>query len=564
MKCTSTGRKCDGYIDEPPGRPQPNHALVQKTTKNTPIAAWLDSNEPLYSDVLTYEPSNEGPPLFFTLEPTLNILPRRALHYFIHQSSKDLTGPLKSEVWREFVLHVCETSPAVQHAIAALSGFHERYTLPEAKTDQVQCWQHYYLAVKGINEFVRTAKCVQVSKALADSTLVAIAIFITIEVLLGNTETAIKHLEGSFTLIRQYLTQGLQKLASLYQKRACILTPPESVHQDLSHHMKDLIGWYSRLDLQVLALFPRRHHSAGRQEGALLYAALEVSQPVPNVPSAALFRLLKHSLYWIRHYADDYKFAKIIPDEIVAVRDKLLVCLTDWYATFRLNGVDQAHGNVSIDPETANLLVVYHLTFLKLTTSLSPLETAFDSLDCQNAFCAILRYCALILVDRQPCGTAVALRDVGEQTRFFFSLESSTIEPLFYMAIKCREKTWRQCALLLLKCAGREGVWNGVAMAKAAEYVISVEQGDVYESPGFCSGSYWEFWYEKIRCEGAYEALMDMRDQYGQSEKVPEEKRVNCVTVDVMCSEARRLEVECGWFVDTLSKWTREKTALTW
>lgn len=494
----------------------------------------------------------------------MEYLSGRALHYFIHQSSKDLTGPFQSQVWREFVLRVCVRSPAVQHAIAALSGFHERYTLPEAKASRVQCWQHYYLAVKSLNEFVQTTGCVEVKRDLADSTLVACAIFITIEVLLGNTETAIKHLEGSFSIIRQYLTKGLSELASMYRRRACILAPLDDAPHDLSLHMQDLIGWYSRLDLQVLEHFPRRHHLARKPQDAVLYATLQMFHPLPNGASVALYRLLKHSLYWIRHCADEYKYAKEIPEDVVAVREKLLLYLGKWYTTFEQKEKDHADRSVPIDSETANLLVVYHLTFLKLTTSLTPLETAYDKSECQNSFCAIISYCSLILLNRHPCNSSMALRDAGERSRFFFSLESSTIEPLFYTAIKCRERVWRQSALLLLKCAGREGIWNGLAMARAAEFVLSMEHGEGWRESAPFAGWRAYCWHSKISYAGGHQALLDMRDLHGGLEKVPEEARVNRVTVDMMCATARRFEVECGWFRGETGAWTRSTAALEW
>jgi hypothetical protein len=167
---------------------------------DTPVKAPVEdvSNEP--SNAISH------PLLTFGFPPTR--LPGRAFHYFIHRSSIDLTGPLHTQIWQEYVLNVCHTSPSIQKAVLALSGFHERYTIPDAATVEEQCWRHYYLAVKGVNDLVRSIRKGDENIAVKKEVLVACAIFITIEILLGNIEAAIRHLEGGLALIRQYLTKG--------------------------------------------------------------------------------------------------------------------------------------------------------------------------------------------------------------------------------------------------------------------------------------------------------------------------------------------------------------------
>ena len=71
----------------------------------------------------------------------------------------------------------------------------------------------------------------------------------------------------------------------------------------------------------------------------------------------------------------------------------------------------------------------------------------------------------------------VYLPDGKQQKEFYFSLESSIVEALYFTALKCRHKVLRRCALGLLKCAGREGLWDGAVMAVVAEHVICVEEG---------------------------------------------------------------------------------------
>ncbi len=63
-------------------------------------------------------------------------------------------------------------------------------------------------------------------------------------------------------------------------------------------------------------------------------------------------------------------------------------------------------------------------------------------------------------------------------TELFFPLESGIISPLFYTAIKCRDRRVRRQALALLESANhQEGSWESIGAARVAEYVLRVEEG---------------------------------------------------------------------------------------
>lgn len=520
------------------------------------------------TDVELYEPSNAIPLSLCPLGFPSNHLPGRAFHYFIHRSSVDLTGPLHSQVWRELVLNVSTKSPAVQHAIVALSGFHERYTNAESTAVEEQCWRQYYLAVKGINGLlVRREYDGDCSRTVKEEVLVACAVFISIEILLGNTEGAIKHLEGGLALIQQFVTKGRTPLPSLR-----IESPGSSNTGDLEEAITrtypslddktiDLLGWYARLDLQVLSFLPTRHYSVSKPSTPPTYAIVQLSQPLPNMPSAWLYRLIKHSLYWIRHVANTFKYSPSVPPQVRDSRDHLLSALREWY-TFFLSTNDPLNETRCMGAEIAHLLVAYHLIFLKLTTSLSPLEIAYDNPECQDSFRGILKYCILILLQRNPCGAPLTLPDNEEQKQFYFSLETSIIEPLYYVAIKCRERPWRRSAVLLLVCAGREGVWDGPVMSEVAEHVISLEHGERLPN---CSTGERDMWLKQVSVKEAYRALGELWDTYpGENNgPVPEEKRVNTVAANVNLQE-HNVEVTCGWFLENKRTWRHHSKVLRW
>src|SRR5690606_2965325 len=50
---------------------------------------------------------------------------RRAFHFFQHITAPCLSGNLDGSFWRVLVLQICQSEPAVRHAVLAVSSFHE-------------------------------------------------------------------------------------------------------------------------------------------------------------------------------------------------------------------------------------------------------------------------------------------------------------------------------------------------------------------------------------------------------------------------------------------------------
>lgn len=520
------------------------------------------------------EPPNPVPLHHFSSIP-LSI--GRALEYFVYRSSIDLTGPLHIQVWRQYILSAVATSPAIQHAVAALSGFHERHCFPtsaESKIGQEECWRQYYIAVVRTNALMAAAQeNEKQNRMINEEILISCAIFITIEILLGNLETAIRHLEGGFLLIQTYINKKWTLLPGLYNKdkhsfqtnrpttySSCADIPQSSYPTHLDGHLADLIGFFARLDLQMLTFLPSGRYSASKPSNPPAYAISQLCQPLPNALSASLYRIIKQCLYWIRHYASAFRYSPSIPAELYEAQQTWLSALKAWKASF-LDGKQGigflAAAEVMQDtmtPETANLLLAYNLTFLKLHTALSASELIFLTRECIDAFRTILVHASTILTQRNE-GSYFRDQDSSTQRRSsFFSLETSTIEPLYYTAIKCRHPAFRCRALDLLMIGGREGVWDGHIMSRVASHVILIEQGTVSSlgDIGQIAGS-------ETRDKNADFRLGGGTECWG----LEKEKMVNEITLDID-REKRVVNVECGWFLEEERSWKHQANILTW
>lgn len=580
-KCTSTGRICDGYSSStdssPPQEPNAGSNLVYR--KRLPIATKTATQQIVVrakSDVIPHSPygaANQDPVVSIPAS-TFRALPippsmSRAFEYFLKRSAVDLAGPLCIQVWGHYILSAATCSPAIQHGIAALSGIHERHGLPHScgsRTD-TEPWKHYYLAVKATNALVASShNGRKPTRSSKEEILIACAIFITIEVLLGNLEAALRHVEGGFSLIQAYFTNppsdSQNTAANVPAKSSDTVSSSPTTHID--SHLADLIGFFARLDLQMLSLVPAGRHSEAHAGKSLTHAPPVPYQALPNTPSESLHHIIKRSLSWIRHQAKGFKYDSAIPLQVYDAQSKLLSELKVWRTScFADDGLDlrplkpgTTSSSIStVTPETANLLLAYHLTALKVNTALSPSEIIFSTPDSIASFEAILHFACVIVAQRNDgaSGTAAAQEGNFAQLVSFFSLEMSTVEALYYTAIKCRNATMHRRAVELLRSAGREGVWDGSIMAHISSHVVSIENGtsSPFASP-HSSSSPVQRNHVGHPCSDAVLPCT-----------ITEKTLINEVTFTIE-REANSAKVECGWYSEQARSWTYDTTVVTW
>lgn len=428
LKCTSTGRKCDGYAHCFGSDIHSNSSLTMVANKAASLIE-VDALVPLRDVQL--------PATLPFFGWSIGNRAKRSFHHYIHRSAKDLTGPLPSQIWHASVLRLCASSSAIQHAVVALSEFHERFCSPTtAATSLEACYEHYHQAVRSINRLLTAQD--STSTRLIQETLVACAIFICIEVLVNNDIAALTHLEGGLGIIRHVAK--------------CKTSPGGSAQLD--DQMADLAGLFTRLDLQALNFVGSR----ASQE------PVQSSTSFPNLPSFSLYRCIRNAQHFMRSSAKTSKYSLEAPSIVIREREHHLSALELWYQGFKSQCSD-----LPVAENAANLLIAYHTSRIKLRVCLEPWETAYDT--CFADFRAIVAAAECIMASRIPSFLT--------NSEKYFTLESSIIEPLYFTALKCRDPFLRRQALSLLRRSGKEGVWDGLAMAEIANFVIELEDGNL-------------------------------------------------------------------------------------
>jgi len=119
VRCTSTGRKCDGYL--PAERTKEDSFIITRSQNNYQIG--LASNP---SDAI---PGDEKE--------------RRYFGFFCSRTVPQVAGFFESEFWHRLLLQTTRYEPAVWHAVVALASIHERFQVTGSVT------HHYEDSVEG-------------------------------------------------------------------------------------------------------------------------------------------------------------------------------------------------------------------------------------------------------------------------------------------------------------------------------------------------------------------------------------------------------------------------------
>lgn len=202
-------------------------------------------------------------------------------------------------------------------------------------------------------------------------------------------------------------------------------------------------------------------------------------------------------------------------------------------------------------PETANFLLTSHLAVLSVHTALSNHEHIYRDTVCVVSFRRNLRFATTIVQNRTPERPAVRRLSLG----------TSTIEAICYLAIKCRDNELRFQALYLLRCVGREGVWDGMAMVIVAAHVIRLEHGVCSDFPSegdTHSGSF----SRPCAAQSFQESSMSHELESLQHGTIDHE--LVSETIFEVNRDARTVKVDCGWFYVERRTWHQRSQVMTW
>jgi tetratricopeptide (TPR) repeat protein len=445
LRCTSTGRKCDGY------------KLILRSTQ---LQIWRPGQH--NQDVA-----------FADLERALSTLianaeEKRAIYYFREKAAPALAGSLDSSFWNRLVLQVGDSEPAVRLAIMAVGSLfehmqHEASGSPANDGQALFTGRRYQFAIQCYNKAISALmKRLEQCDSCEDIALLTCILFICVEFLQGNEVEALA-----------LCAKGSKVLQSV-PNRECRLGTAEIAQRksNISMVMEDVNPIFTRLAI-LSNLFGQPIETTR--------PVLVSTEPLPPELSFSLHGLMeaRDALYnlidmcqevlkaaLLRKWAPDD--ASIEHDTLFMHQQRMLLNLDNWCEAFATLDCSRDHAAVHSDVHACTLLRMYYLsTYIWIYTCLDEFETAYDSH--MDKFTSIITLSESLLV-KGAIGDALP----------HFTFEMGLIPPLYFTAINCRHPLLRRKAVALLRQGPRrEGLWDAEPVARVAERVIELEENNL-------------------------------------------------------------------------------------
>jgi hypothetical protein len=412
MRCTNTGRECDGYAESTPSK-----SKSARDWKSPPKSASPSSPKKQF-------------PVF-----TGSVLEQRALEFFFHETAPQLSGFFNSRFWNGSVLQMSLSEPAIRYAMIAVSAMYEEEsfngTSPVAGTES-----HTAFALESYNKAIHSL--IRSAKANPDSVRVpvmAAIIFICLEFLRGNVGSAITHIESGIKMLKDW------------RKKHCDGRGPfaqSSIPAEAAFIERELVPIFSCLNM-LSSLF-------GRRSLAIYTNSLDAGESFESPPPAnsiaiarvELTDLVNVILRFIQSIGES-KYKSDVSVDMIVEQIRLQGLFDRWQANYRQLLEKGAATQTEHDKLGANLIHAVSITLkLWLAAALSPNETAWDQY--KDDYEKIVSLSQTLVLE---------VNSSSKDPSKHFSFEMGIIAPLHFVAWKCRWPHVRRKALALLKASPR-------------------------------------------------------------------------------------------------------------
>lgn len=452
-RCTSTGRKCDGYQF-----PREQTEEAGSTSLSSPPKTYATWSQLFLPSSISR--AFQG-----------STAERRMFHRFQVCTIPVFLGGSESEFWTSLVLKVGCEEPVVRNAIIALGTLHEDYQLRGGKYSnkllQDPKHQHalqlYGNALRQLNQQLSEG-----TKTKAKLAIISSILFTCFEILRRNNMAAVIHYQaGMRELIRQL--DLAQRESNPSPDPNDTTTPTlQTIPQD---ELNQLLRVFARYDIQACTFIKPNTERVKISLDLVPPTSFTLSEVRTHLDNLliSVYQLAKSDLAMYRYWpAESVPFEwRIRRDEGVQTFETWLAALEDYFRT--------AEARLS-DADLKALLGMR----MQVKVAIITLKTCIDS-GPEATFDAFQADFEDVVGRIEHMTTKLQLPEAkpldNESTGF--TMELGIIHPLFFVALKCRDPAIRRRAIVQLKKAGREGVWEGPIVAVMAEKLMEMEEVEV-------------------------------------------------------------------------------------
>ncbi len=428
-RCTSTGRKCDGYVIKPRKKRSDCQSLNKVPSLTTDI----------------------GP------------VELRSLGFFHHKTAPSLSSYFDAEFWTRLVFQMSYVEPSVRHAMIALGALHEErergvklipimpQVIHPGNSVDVSLGAHdkngtefalaqYNKAIALLSKRMDAGSAIEVA-------LLACILFVCVEFLRGDSEPAVKHFRSGMGIALNSLQANNSRAAKETMERIKVYMLPFFNRIEL---LANLFGEPATWDYQVDLpdSVPESFHNMREARDSVVHIA--------NL-SVRFIKFMK----W-------RKYTRLVLPDHIARQEALLRQMDIWSDT--LDKMLLGDNITQRDLDAAKTLRIHQVVaamWVKRCTM--PEETANDRCipDCETVV-------SLAEAIQSISGTREQ-RLALNASSFLFDME--IVSPLYYVATKCRHPQIRRRAIAVLKqTQRREGLWDSDMAAAIAERQMELEE----------------------------------------------------------------------------------------
>jgi hypothetical protein len=453
LKCTSTGRKCDGYetFEAPPVKPPeiPRHKYPNSIAK-LPSHFRGDEQE------------------------------RRSFQFFYERTISEISGYFPSDFWTTLILPASHTDPAILHAAIALGSIHEMHESGDVAYPKNEKDSGSQFALQQSNKAIRhlTQSMSGFAPGSGEIILMSCILFVFLETFQRNHRAALSHLECGLKILGSWLREDSQPIF----REDCVSKPDVAFIED------KLVPMFTLLDVQASGYITTR----AVHRDLLSKAAGTSDEPV-TIPHRFLsLEEANHSLHnlfhWMMHFTQTAQMhlsptpGDPVPNLPESLLGKFLVAqkknnslLNQWLDALNVFLRDPKTKLEAKELRGVIVLKIKHLDSIILNGAC----LAFHEMEFDNFLLDFERMAKLaesLVKHRGQSATSPG------KTSFSFDL--NILAPLYHTVCRCRDPFLRRKALALLYeiSPRREGVWDSevlIAISKWAMLKEEEELGDV-------------------------------------------------------------------------------------
>ncbi len=358
-----------------------------------------------------------------------------------------------------------QQEPVVRNAIVALGTLHEDYQAREGKySNQLieepshqHALQLYGKALRQLNSNLQEGDSRGAKLAIISSIL-----FACFEVLRRNNMAAVIHYQAGMRELTRQMNIAKEVQAS---------SSPPTFQPIPQGELDELLRVFARYDIQACTFSKPIAETLDIHLPKVVPTNLTLNEARMHLDNLliSVYQLVKSNLAMYRYWKHD-----AVPFDWRMRKDEATMTFEAWLSALE-NFLRQNNQKLR-STEMKSLLglrLQIKVAIIMLKTCIDcPGETTYDFFE--NQFEEMVQ-------EVERMGDALSLREGrpldNESTPF--TMDLGIIHPLFFIATKCRNWTLRRRAIVELRRAGREGVWEGPIMAVVAERMVQIEESGV-------------------------------------------------------------------------------------